>query len=474
YRLWTRGAEGALASYPPAEIEAADLSALALELALWGAEPQDLAFLTPPNPGPFAEARALLGQLGALDEQGRITAHGRDLAALPVHPRLGHMLIRAGKQAAPLAALLSDRDPLRGTGSDLTPRLRALQDPQGAPPAARPGLARIRAEAGRLARAASDAPPVSAAEAAALAYPDRIALRRPGEAPRYVLSGGKGAILEEGDPLAGQRLLVALDLDGDAREARIRLAAPLAESELRAVHANLIGWHDLCHWSRRERRVLARRQEHLGALVLEDRIWKDAPPEAIAHAMLDGVRDLGLPWNEAARRFRARVNLVRRNGADLPEMTDPALMESLEAWLLPHLTGIRTAADWKRFDLLPALRAMLDWPQTQTLDSAAPAWFLSPLGRKVPIDYSGATPEIALRLQEMFGQTTHPTVAGVPLRVTLLSPAGRPVQVTMDLPGFWANSYADVRKDMRGQYPRHPWPEDPTQATPTLRAKPRR
>jgi len=184
--------------------------------------------------------------------------------------------------------------------------------------------------------------------------------------------------------------------------------------------------------------------------------------------MLDGVRDLGLSWSEAARRFAARVALLPD---EMPDISDAALLDSLEDWLLPHLTGVKTAQEWKRFDMLDALRARLSWDQMQRLDNAAPAHFTTPLGRKIPIDYAGEHPEIHLRLQEMFGQTTHPMVGRTPLRVTLLSPAGRPVQTTLDVPGFWASSYADVRKDMRGRYPKHPWPEDPTQADPTLRAK---
>ncbi|QYX57827.1 ATP-dependent helicase HrpB [Roseovarius sp. SCSIO 43702] len=480
YRLWTRGEEGALAPFPPPEIEVADLAGLALDLALWGAAPEDLPFLTPPNARSHTEARALLTDLGALDARGLITDHGRRLAALPLHPRLAHMLETAGPDAAPLAALMADRDPLpRAAPVDLTLRLAALTDPRtfaARHPYApnRAALARIRTEARRLAKATrSPSTGHTAAQMAALAYPDRIGLRRPGDAPRYVLSGGKGAALPEEDPLAATRLIVATDLDGDRREARIRAATAISEAELREIYADRIAWHDLCTWDSRTRRVTARRQERLGALVLDDRIWKDAPPDAVARAMLEGVRELGLPWSDAARRFAARVALARADGADLPDMDEAALMDRLEDWLLPHLSGIRSAAEWKRFDLLPPLRAMLDWPAMQALDRAVPASFTTPLGRAIPIDYSGEAPEISLRLQEMFGQTTHPTVGGTPLRVTLLSPAGRPVQTTMDIPGFWASSYADVRRDMRGRYPRHPWPEDPTRADPTLRAKPR-
>lgn len=480
YRLWTRGEEGAQQAFPPAEIEAADLAGLALELALWGARPEELAFLTPPNPGSLAEAQALLRMLGALDASGRITAHGKALAALPLHPRLAHMLALAGPEAAPLAALLAERDPLpRGAPVDLSLRLAAIRDP-GADtgrhpwPPDRGAVERIRTEAGRLAhQQASGARKgaMSDAAMAALAYPDRVGLRRKGDAPRYVLSGGKGAALPEGDPLSAARLIVATDLDGDRREARIRQAIRIEEAELRALYSDQIGWQDVCTWDRRTRKVVARQQERFGALVLDDRVWKDAPPDAVAQAMLEGVRELGLTWTDAARRFAARVALVREAGDDLPDTGEAALMDSLEDWLLPFLNGVRTAQDWKRFDILPALRARLNRDQMQRLDAAAPAHFTTPLGRQIPIDYSGEHPGISLRLQEMFGQTTHPVVGRTPLRVTLLSPAGRPVQTTLDLPGFWARSYSDVRKDMRGRYPKHPWPEDPTVADPTLRAK---
>ncbi|PJE28927.1 ATP-dependent helicase HrpB [Pseudooceanicola antarcticus] len=467
YRAWTKGEEGALPAYPPAEIEAADLSGLVLELALWGAGPDQLAFLTPPPEGAYAEARALLRLLGALDDHG-ITEHGRKLAGLPLHPRLAHMLALAGPSAAPLAALLADRDPMaRGAPVDLTLRLRALAGEREARADAG-ALARIRTEARRLARQAGPEAHLSPAEMAALAYPDRIGLRRPGEAPRFLLSGGKGAVLPSEDPLAGARLIVAMDLDGDPREAKIRQAAQIGEGELRALFPERIETCHICEWSRRDRRVLAREQERLGAIALSDRAWKDVDPQMQAEAMLEGVRELGLFPSKAAELFLARARMM---GEDFPDFSEAALMDSLEEWLLPHLTGVRSQDDWKRFDLLPALRGRLSWDEGQMLDREVPAQFTTPLGRKIAIDYSGEDPAIALRLQEMFGQTRHPTVAGRPLVVTLLSPAGRPVQVTRDIPGFWTNSYPDVRKDMRGRYPRHPWPEDPREADPTLRAK---
>ncbi|MGH1368219.1 MAG: ATP-dependent helicase HrpB [Maritimibacter sp.] len=474
YRLWTRGEEGALPAFAPAEIEVADLAPLALELALWGAGNGDsLAFLTPPNTGVLEEARALLQSLGALDQDHRITAHGQALARVPLHPRLGHMLLKAGRQAAPLAALLGERDPLpRSAPVDVNLRLTALKSP-GTTGANRGVIDRVRQDAKRLARLTNDEAPLSAAEMAALAYPDRVGIRRTGDAPRFVLSGGKGAMLPDDDPLAGHRLIVVTDTDGNPREASIRQALPISESELRAVHGADIRWTTLCEWSRREGRVVAREQEVFGAVVLSDRPWKDADPVDVARAMLDGVRQLGLSPTDAARRFLARVALVREADTDLPDMSQEALMERLEDWLLPHLGGVKSAAAWKAFDILEALRACLSWEQMRRLDAAAPAQFTTPMGRKAPIDYSGEIPEISVRLQEMFGQTRHPTVGHTPLRVTLLSPAQRPVQTTTDLPAFWKNTYADVRKDMRGQYPRHPWPEDPENAEPTLRAKPR-
>ncbi len=480
YRLWTRGEEGGLIPYPPAEIEAADLTGLALELALWGAGTgEGLAFLTPPNPAVLAEARALLTALGALDDAGRITPHGRALARLPLHPRIAHMLVVAGKGAAPLAALLEERDPLpRGAPVDLALRLEALADTarfarERAWPANRGSLERIRTEAKRLVRMVDGANRLSVAQMTALAYPDRVGLRRKGDEPRFLMSGGTGAVMPPEDPLAGARLIVISNTDGDRREARIRQATQISEAELRAVHGDAIGWHDLCEWSAREGRVLARQQERFGALVLDDRIWKDAPADTVARAMLEGVRALGLRFSDAARRFRARVALLRASGEDMPDLSELALMATLEDWLLPHLGGIHTAAQWKAFDLLHPLRACLDWPQMERLDALAPAHFLTPTGRKVAVDYSGEAPEIEVRLQEMFGLTRHPVIGAAPLRITLLSPAGRPVQTTQDLPAFWASSYADVRKDMRGRYPKHPWPEDPATAEPTMRAKPR-
>ena len=461
YRLWTRAEEGAMGAFAPPEIETADLAGLALDLAAWGAEPGDLALLNAPPEGTFLEARNVLRMLGALDNQGRITPHGRGLARLPLHPRLGHMLSLSGQKAAQLAAVLAAR-PGPSQNRDLAVRLRG------------PFSHEVKAEAKRLARFAKG-PERGVGEMVALAYPDRVALRRKGGEARYHLSGGKGAVLSGEDALAGQRLLAVADLDGDAREARVRAAAVLTEAELRALYGDQIAWRDVCAWSRRDGRVLTRRQEMFGALILDDRLLPDPDPEAVTKALLDGVRDLGLgalSWSKAAVLLRARGQYL----GTAVDWSDAGLLDDLEHWLAPYLTGLKTAGDLKSVDLAAALKASLDWDMQQKLDQLVPASITTPLGRKAAVHYGGEAPGIEVRLQEMFGCTVHPTVGPdrVPLKITLLSPGHKPVQVTQDLPGFWANSYADVRKDMRGRYPKHPWPEDPTQAEPTVRAKPRK
>lgn len=473
FRLWTKGEEGALPPFPPAEIEAAELAEFSLELALWGGD--GLRFLTPPPAGALEEAKALLRGLEALDQEGRITEHGRRLAALPLHPRLAHMLLKTGKSGAKMAAILSQRDFMRNASADLKHRLSALEGRyEGPGEINHAALKTVRDEAKRLARVAPEIQARGAEEQAALAYPDRIGQRRKGTAPRYILSGGKGAYLAEDDALASSPFLVATDLDGDQREARIRLAMPLSEDTIRGLFADQIETRKHCTWARRDRRVEAREREYFGALVLSDRAWSDPPQDQIAAAMCAGIRHLGLNFNAAANRFRERVALAGANGSEMPDLSDAALIDTLEIWLGPSLASCLTEQDWKSFDPLPALRNLLTWDQLQAVDAASPANFETPLGRKIPIDYASDPPAIALRLQEMFGVTRHPIVAGKPLKVTLLSPAGKPIQVTADIPGFWQSSYADVRKDMRGKYPKHPWPKDPTQADPTLRAKPRR
>ena len=483
YRMWARAEEGAMPAFAPPEIAISDLAPLALELAQWGSGPEDLAFLTPPAPGPWAQAKALLGQLGALSD-GRLTPHGAALAKLPLHPRLAQMLLQAGPRAAPLAALLSDRDILLTQNCDLTPALTALTRPTGNKEQAGPirdhsALDRIKQEAKRLSRLAPKGTreiALSPAQCLALAYPERVAQRRPGPQPRYIMAGGKGAVLARDDSLANARYLVISDLGNPhfstGPDPKIRRALALGEAELREVFADQITWETLCHWSKRHRRVIANRSEMLGALSLTQEVWRDAPSEALAAAMVEGVQQMGLRLPKAARLLQARV--AAAPPGQFPDLSDTALLEAAPEWLAPYLTGLTTEQDWKAFDPLPALEAYIGWAALRQLEKIAPAHFTTPLGRKIAIDYSGDSPAIELRIQEIFGQTRHPMIGDHPLKVTLLSPAHRPIQVTTDIPGFWTGSYADVRKDMRAQYPKHPWPEDPTQADPTLRAKPRK
>ena len=483
YRMWARAEEGAMPAFAPPEIAISDLAPLALELAQWGSGPEDLAFLTPPAPGPWAQAKALLGQLGALSD-GRLTPHGAALAKLPLHPRLAQMLLQAGPRAAPLAALLSDRDILSTQNCDLTPALTALTRPTGNKEQAGPirdhsALDRIKQEAKRLSRLAPKGTreiALSPAQCLALAYPERVAQRRPGPQPRYIMAGGKGAVLARDDSLANARYLVISDLGNPhfstGPDPKIRRALALGEAELREVFADQITWETLCHWSKRHRRVIANRSEMLGALSLTQEVWRDAPSEALAAAMVEGVQQMGLRLPKAARLLQARV--AAAPPGQFPDLSDTALLEAAPEWLAPYLTGLTTEQDWKAFDPLPALEAYIGWAALRQLEKIAPAHFTTPLGRKITIDYSGDSPAIELRIQEIFGQTRHPMIGDHPLKVTLLSPAHRPIQVTTDIPGFWTGSYADVRKDMRAQYPKHPWPEDPTQADPTLRAKPRK
>ncbi|MEM7176771.1 MAG: ATP-dependent helicase HrpB [Pseudomonadota bacterium] len=492
YRLWTRGEEGALPGFAPPEIMETDLTPLALELALWGGDdPAALRFLDPPPAPALAEARRLLTGLGALQGTA-ITPHGKTLAGMPVHPRLAHMMAVAQErnlagEAALIAALLGERDPLRGGAkgrppADLALRLRGVLDPGGLEAQTphridRAAASRIGAEARRLSRARAN--PAKAGEAAgmllALAYPDRVGLRRPGEAPRYLLSGGRGAVMAPGDALAGQRLIVAAELEDAAREATIRLAAPLAEADLRAVYGDQISWVETAEWSRRTRQVEARRREMFGALALSDQHWREVPPELLGTALGTGIRERGLEalsWGKGAKALRARLRWAAQNGVDgLPDWSDAGLLAALDDWLVPHLAGMRRIGEASALDLGQLLRESLSWEQVQVIDRAVPAHFETPLGSRTLIDYEAESPMIRLRVQELFGVTRHPMAAGRPLVIELLSPAGRPVQTTRDLPGFWQGSYRDVAKEMRARYPKHPWPDDPATALPTRRAK---
>ncbi len=485
YRLWTKGEEGGFALADPPEIAEADLAPLILDLAVWGIDdPTALRWLDAPPDSACEQARRLLADLGALDATGRPTDHGREIAELPLHPRLAHLMVEArgaqtARRAADLAATLEEKDPLGGANVDLAMRLDAVRN--GHRDADRGVLARIKETARRLNPGGADRNPLSVGSLVALAYPDRVAMRRRGTAPRYVMTGGKGAVFHsEGDSLAGEPFLAIAHLDGNPREAKIRLAASITRAEIDALFGERIAEKRLCLWNPRTRTVDARVQLCLDALVLEDRPWKSADAEAIASAAADGVRALGLaclPWAGEAERLRARVRWVREHGGqEMPDWSDAALLDTLDDWLTPHLAKVRKEADFSALDLAGILRGGLDWSAQQALERLAPAALTTPAGTKARIDYAEDPPALEVRIQEMFGETRHPAICDgkVALLIRLLSPARRPVQVTGDLPGFWATSYADVRKDMRGRYPRHPWPENPLEAMPTNRVKPRR
>ncbi len=486
YRLWSEAEDRALAPFAPPEILEADLAPLALDLAVWGAAAEALPWLDPPPAGPLAQAAELLAGLGALDAAGRVTPHGREMAALPLHPRLAHMILAArahglGGLACDVAALLEERDVLRADRSaDLRIRVDVLQRGAAVPGADAATLARARRSAAdwrkRLGLAAYAGSQETGA-VVALAYPDRIGRRRgPGS---YTLSGGRGAVLDEADPLAAQDFLAVAEVDGGTQNARVFLAAPLAPAEIEALFADRIAEADAVRWDARAEAVAARRQRRLGAVVLADKPLPAPDPARLAVGLIDGIRQTGLhvlPWDAASEQFRARVAFLRRaEGEDWPDLSDAALAATLEAWLAPYLSGLSRLAQLKKVPLVEALTATLPWERRQRLEAEAPTHYRVPTGDRIPLDYSGEVPVLAVRVQQMFGVTAHPALAGgkVPLLVHLLSPAHRPLQITRDLPGFWRGSYPAVKAEMKGRYPRHPWPDDPAAAEPTRRAKPR-
>lgn len=499
YRLWREVEQAQLRPFNLPEMLEADLAPLALELARWGAaDPAALSWLDAPPAAAYAQARELLGELGALDAQARISAHGREMAVLGLHPRLAHMMLVArrrgqGRLAAEIAALLGERDILRAApgqrDADLRLRIELLRERGEArhlPPGLtldRDGAERARQAARQYARQlrlreGEDAGPREAGRVLALAYPDRIAQRRPGAPSQFRLSNGRGAELPQRDALAAEEFLAVAELDGERRVARIFLAAPLARAAIEADFAAAIETADTVLWDSREQAVLARRQQRLLALVLKDEPLPDAPAERVAAAMLDGIRELGLaalPWSRDAESLRRRVLFLRRLEGDggWPDLADAALLATLDDWLRPFLGGITRRAQLARLDLAQILRAQLSWEQQQGLERLAPTHVTVPSGSRLPIDYADEAPVLAVRLQELFGARETPSVAAgrVKLLLHLLSPAGRPLQVTRDLAGFWRGSYPAVRSEMRGRYPKHPWPEDPLTSPPTARAK---
>ena len=500
YRLWPEAATKGLAQRTTPEILQADLAPLALELAQWGTvDPATLAWLDPPPAAAYAEARTLLHELGALDADGHMTPHGKAMARLPLHPRLAHMVLTAREldlvyEATLLAGLLAERDILAGPGAsrDADLRLRIdclhnshLPSPQGT--SIREGARRGALAAARqihsllrIDEAKRTPKTESLGLLTALAYPDRIAQARPNGGFR--MANGRGAVLNDGDPLARESWLAIAEAGGNDKDARIFLAAPLARSEIDEYFADLITTHEEIAWNARNESVDARRQRRLGSLLLDDSYWSTAPAERIAAALIDGIRALGidaLPWTEHARQLRARVAFLAKFNAtgDWPDFSDSDLAASLEEWLLPYLSGKRSRNDLASLDLTAILSDRLTWEQKRKLDADAPAEFRLPGGRVVHLAYgSGDAPVLAAKVQELFGMADTPRIAGgrVPLTLHLLSPAGRPVQVTQDLAGFWKGSYAAVRKDLRGRYPKHRWPDDPAHAEPNGPPRPRR
>ena len=501
YRLWSEGVHATLAPHTPPEILNADLAPLALELACWGtADAGGLRWLDPPPAAPLGQARDLLRLLEAIDESGRITAHGRAMARLGAHPRLAHMLIRgrdleAARLASEIAAVLSERDVLRAAAgardADVRLRVAALRGERGLPP----GLAvdaRALHQASRNAAnwlrdlGGARAKAIDSDELAgvlvALAYPDRIGQARDGGG-RYLLANGRGARFTEPQPLARSEFLVAAELDGAERDARIFLAAPIELTDIERHFADHIVLRNEIAWDEREEAVRSRRERRLGALVLESGDMREPDATAVERAALDGLRRLGLqvlPWTSELRQWQARVAMMRRlevpSADPWPDLGDARLAATIGDWAPAWIAGLTRREHFARFNLGDALRTRLTYAQSALLEREAPTHFAVPSGSRIPIDYlDGDVPTLSVRLQEMFGLQETPSVAGgrQPLLLKLLSPAGRPVQITRDLVSFWERGYHDVKKDLKGRYPKHYWPDDPYAAVPTRRVRPR-
>jgi ATP-dependent helicase HrpB len=509
YRLWSEHEEQHLAPHTRPEILDADLAPLALELAEAGiTDPAELRWLDPPPAAALAQARELLSQLGALDPTGRITDHGRRMARLALHPRLAHMLATAaqlghGALACDVAALLSDRDIFRfdpgaPIDADLTLRLQALHDAaRGGSPSThahgatvdRGAVYRALAISRDLARELRlDSRPSTLGPAGlllAFAYPDRIAQRRTARddtrasAGRFLLRNGVGAAFPSPQAIAAEPYVVVAELGGQQPEGRIYLAASVSLEEIEAHFADQIEREQVVSWDAEAGAVRARERERLGALVLREQPMATPDPAAVAAALLgaiagDGLR--GLPWTQAARQLQQRIAFMHRLDPTWPDVSDAALGATLADWLGPHLFGLTRQDDLKRLDLASILLGMLTWEQRAALDELAPSHLLVPSGSRIRIDYGDPqSPVLAVRLQEVFGLMETPRLARgrVPLTLHLLSPAYRPVQVTTDLAGFWRSVYFDVKKELKGRYPKHYWPDDPLQAVPTRHVRPR-
>ncbi|MFT4934069.1 MAG: ATP-dependent helicase HrpB [Pseudoalteromonas distincta] len=477
YRLWDEPETRALPAFADPEILDADLSSLALDMARWGAKSaDDLGFLDPPPRAALAEAQALLRRLEAVDASGVLTSHGEALADMPLPPRLAHMVLRAAehgqaRRAARIAALVTERG-IGGREAHLTHRLEAFDRDRS------PRARDARALAERWGRGVREgrAAPLSDGQILALAYPERVAKAR-GPLGEFQLASGRGAFIEPGDVLAREPWLAVAELGGGDRRDRILLAAPLTEAEILEAFASILETEDRIEESPGGR-IRVRRLTRLGRLALQESLDDNPPAEVVAQALSARLRREGLGslrWGAAATALRKRIGFLREQDPQTwPDLSDPALVAGLDDWLTPLLHGLRGLADLTPDLLDGALRSLIPWDLQRRVEAELPTHWTAPTGNRAQIDYEAeGGPRVEIRVQEVFGLNEHPTVAGRPLTLALLSPARRPIQLTQDLPGFWRGSWRDVRADMRGRYPRHPWPEDPSVADPTTRAKPR-
>jgi ATP-dependent helicase HrpB len=514
YRLWDEPQTASLAAYTQPEILSADLSSLVLDLAQWGVgDPAALVFLDSPPAPALKEARSLLRELGALDGDGRITAEGKSLRALALPPRLARMIVDsqslgAGEEAAEIAAVLTERG-LGGDSVDLGARLDQFRRDRSQRAGSARSLAKRWASqvattekaaalsspsplvgeslppTGSGGRGGGPATAVSKEEGElapgvmlALAFPDRIARNRGNGS--FVLANGRGASIDQTSALARAPYIAVAELTGTAANGRILLAAPIAQTDIETRFADRIENVDEIAFDRASMSLRGRRKRTLHAITLSEAPMALTPSAETARVLADGLISSGLdrlPWSKPLKQWRDRVMFLRKaEGDPWPDLSDDALAAQREAWLLPALYDKTSLKEFTSGDLSDALMTMLPWDLRARLEREAPTHFEAPTGTMLPIDYEAEQgPTIAVRLQELFGLNSHPSVAkgAVPLVLELLSPAHRPVQVTRDLPGFWRGSYAAVRSDLRGRYPRHPWPEDPASAAPTRRVKPR-
>jgi ATP-dependent helicase HrpB len=488
YRLWDEPQTASLAAYTQPEILSADLSSLVLDLAQWGvSDPATLAFLDPPPQPALKEARGLLRELGALDGDGRITAEGKSLRALALPPRLARMIVDshrlgAGEAAAEIAAVLTERG-LGGDSADLDYRLDQFRRDRSQRAASARTLAQRWASqvaATEGAQAADSS--LSTGVMLAFAFPDRVARNRGNGS--FVLANGRGAAVDQASALARAPYIAVAELTGTAAQGRILLAAPIAQAEIESHFADQIEIADEISFDRGAMALRARRRKTLHAITLSEAPLALKPSAETAAVLADGLIAAGLdklPWSKPAKQWRDRVMFLRKAEGEAsqhswPDLSDDALAAQREAWLVPVLYDKTALKELSAGDLSDALATLLPWELRARLEREAPTHFEAPTGTQLAIDYEAEQgPTIAVRLQELFGLNTHPSIArgAVPLVLELLSPAQRPVQVTRDLPGFWRGSYAAVRSDLRGRYPRHPWPEDPASAMPTRRVKPR-